>query len=170
VSTRLPVVSARTAASRPKPFARVPRSAVSRTLLCVTGSGDDATAHAAALRVGRALVAQVARGGRPVAALLVRDDGGTDGAVAALREAGAQPVVALESARLPEAALAALDALDPEAIAIGIGAELAAHLQAALTIQVGRTGAGTSASSADLELHAEAEAVASEIGAWLAQR
>ena len=168
MSTRLPVVSARTAA--PRPFARGPRSAVSRTLLCVTGSGDRSTAHAAALRVARALVARVARGGRPVAALLVRDDGGGDGAVAALREAGAQSLVALERARLPEAALAALDALDPETIAIGIGAELAAHLQAALTIHVGRADAGTSASSADVELHADAEAVASEIGAWLAQR
>jgi hypothetical protein len=170
VSTRLPVVSERSAAPRPEPIARGPRSPVSRTLLCVTGSDDGSTARAAALRVARALIAQVASGGRSIAALLVHDDGGAAGAVAALRQAGAQQVIALDSARLPQAALDELDALDPEAIAIGVGPELPARLQTALTIQVGRASAVAAVAIADLELHADAEAVASEIGAWLAQR
>jgi hypothetical protein len=169
VSTRLPLVSERPVL-RAESIARGPRSAVSRTLVCVTGSGDGASAHAAALRVAAVLIAQLASRGRPVAALVVRGDGGGDATVAVLHEAGARPVVALQSARLPGDALDALRALAPEAIAIGVGYELAARLQAALTIQVGRAGGGASAASVELELHAEAEAVASEIGAWLAQR
>ena len=170
MTTRLPVVSARPAAPRAEPIAHGQRTAVSRPLLCVTGSGDGSTADAAALRVARVLIAQVAARGRQVAGLVARDDGGGEGAVAALRDAGAQPVIALESARSPGAALDALDALAPDAIAIAVGSELAARLQATLTIRIGRAPVAASASSAELELHVDAEAVASEIGAWLAQR
>jgi hypothetical protein len=116
------------------------------------------------------LIAQLASHGRPVAALVARGDNVSDGGLSALREAGAQSAIALPSAQLPEAALAALDALHPETIAVGVGAELAARLRAALTIQVGRAGPETADSEADLDLRADAEAVASEIGAWLAQR
>lgn len=169
MSTRLPVVSARPpAALRAEPLARGPRVDVARTLLCVVGTG--ASADAAPVRVARALIAQLASRGRPVAALVTRADNGGDGGLAALREAGAQPAIALASAQLPEAARAALDALHPEAIAVGVGAELAARLRPALTIQVGRAGPEAAACDADLELRADAEAVASEIGAWLARR
>lgn len=168
MSTRLPVVSTRPSLARAESVARGPRVEVARTLLCVVGGG--ASADAAPLRVACALIGQLASRGRSVAVLGTFRGRGGESALAALRGAGAQPAIALASAQLPQAALEVLDALHPETIAIGVGAELAARVRATLTIQVGRAGSEVSGSNVDLELRADAEAVASEIGAWLAQR
>jgi hypothetical protein len=174
VSVRLKVVSARPALDGIAPAATaVPRTraAVPRHLLCVVSAGVGAQAS---LRFACALVAEVVRHGRAVTVLVTRGDAfATEGAARELRAAGAHGVAQLASADLPEAALGALDALEPHALAVALGAELATHLGALLTIRVGRDASVSGLAPlhpVDLELFADAEAVASEIGAWVARR
>jgi hypothetical protein len=125
----------------------------------------------AALRFACALLAAVVRHGRAVTVLVARGDAlATEGAVRELRAAGAHGVVQLASADLPQAALDALDALERDALAVALGPELAAQLGALLTIRVGRDASAPALHPVDLELFVEAEAVASEIGAWVSRR
>jgi hypothetical protein len=172
VSVRLKVVPARPSpAGIAQAATAVPRTrtAVPRRLLCVVSAG---AAAQASLRFACVLVAEVVRHRRAVTVLVTRGDAfATEGAARELRAAGALDVVQLSAADLPAAALSALDAREPHALAVALGGELAAQLGALLTIRIGRdASAPPPLHPVDLELFAEAEAVASEIGAWISRR
>lgn len=160
MTTRLPVVSPRPAfALRQAARAEAgPRVAVSRALLCVGSGGHDGPA----LQFACALVRELAA--RQCGAAVIVEPGATR-AAAALRTAGAAEVVELAPGDLVQLGRAALDALPEGALVIGWGAQLAIRFEALLSVAVDGSFAG-----ADLELTGPSDAVASAIGAWLAQR
>ena len=171
MSLRLPLVSQGPTRPRVAGEPTRPRVAVSHTLLCVAGAGG---AEDAALRCARGLVAALARHGRAPHVLLESAATGParERPAHELQAAGARSVLVLPCAELPDAALGALAAIEPQVPAIGVGAELAATLGALLTIRVGRGAPAAGPQPFDLEIQdpAEAAAIASEIGAWLAGR
>jgi hypothetical protein len=164
MTARLPVLDRR--APRAAAPAATPRVSVPRTLLCVAGDQAErggSQAFAFALGLVRALSAR----GVAVAGLLVAEESSAE-QHAALRDAGAAPVLALGLETLQGSVAAEFEQLPAACVVIGIGPALLSQLRPAFAVRIapvhGLDG------SADLELPRDNPLVANALAETLAQR
>jgi hypothetical protein len=159
----LPLAPDRPSAHRAPAERGSERVAANRVLVCVI----DEAAPEQALRFACGVLERARAHGRATAALL-GDDVAHAGAGQRLRALGAS-VSVLMTRELPNAALDALSELPHDAVAVALGASLAACMRGALTVRAGASRASALAGvECDLEFAHDDGVLATLIGDWIA--
>lgn len=166
---RLPLIGERAQPAVPRGArpASAQRAVAPRAFVSVAGADADASLAPGALRCAQDLVRALAAEGRPAAVLAVAGETRGD-QLATLREAGASALIALEGPEeeLAQRALAALESLPRDALAVGVGSALARALQPLFSIRVAHPHAFDG--RPDIELSRDSAPVAAAIAARLA--
>lgn len=167
---RLPLIGERPQPAVPRGArpAAAQRAVAPRPFVTVAGADADASLAPGPLRCAQDLLRALAAEGRPALVLATAGETRPD-QLEALREAGATAVIAIEGPeeQLTQRALAALEPLPRDALALGVGSALARVLQPVLSIRVAHPHAFDG--GADIELPRDSALVAAAIAARLAR-